>query len=104
MTDVLQNVQREAIAWFEQLSSASNVLRSFLDESEMMNRRWGFGNNPSPVRHYFTGYMALSVNDWENAKLHLEKALESGCFSSEHERLAHSAADAVQQIPFSLWR
>jgi Domain of unknown function (DUF4304) len=98
ITDVIQLLQREATSWFKQFESQSNVLRILLDEPETMSRLWGFGRNPSPIRHYFTGYMALRVNQLEGAKLHLEKALASGCFSSVRDRLACDAAAAAQQI------
>jgi hypothetical protein len=81
--------------WFEQFDSPAEVLRIFCNEAEQ-DHLWGFGNNPSPLRHYFIGYVALNLNDGSLAKEHLEHAMASGCFSSVKERLAKDIERAAR--------
>lgn len=94
LLDVRHAVESTATGWFEQFQSPAEVLRVFRDSSEDMNRLFGFGGNPSPVRHYFSGYVALSLND-PSAKHHLEEALASGRFSSVQARLADDVRRAI---------
>jgi len=86
------------LPWFDQFASPAEVLRILRNEP-LHDRLHGFGNNPSPVRHYFLGYVALSLNDRTAAKEHLQHALDSGCFSSVKERLARDTARAAQPGP-----
>ncbi len=96
LRDVSQCIAATALPWFSHFASLHEVLRIFQTQPEQMSRLWGFGRSPSPVRHYFSGYVALSLND-SSAKHHLEQALLSGCFSSVEARLASDVQQAVQQ-------
>jgi hypothetical protein len=69
-----------ALQWFDRLRDKSEVLRILLKESEEMSRLWGFGNNPSPIRAYLSGYVALKLGKREIAESKLREAAESKCF------------------------
>jgi hypothetical protein len=88
LDDAWAALDGSGLPWFEQFASPAEVLRILRHEPEQQGHLWGFGNNPSPVRHYFIGYAALNLNDGILAKDHLQHALASGCFSSVEERLA----------------
>ena len=94
-------LEGDGLSWFDQFASHAEVLRILRQEPEQQGRLWGFGNNPSPVRHYFIGYVALSLNDGSLAKEHLQHALASGCFSSVEERLAKDIKRASQLSAFT---
>jgi hypothetical protein len=69
------------LAWFERLRDKKEVLRILLNEPEEMSSLWGFGNNPSPVRSYLSGYVALNLGKKELAESKLREAADSKCFS-----------------------
>jgi hypothetical protein len=60
-----------------------------------MGELWGFGRNPSPIRHYFTGYLALKLGRREMARQHLTEALASGCFKQIAERIQRDVERAA---------
>ena len=78
--DVEQQVPL-ALQWFDRLRDKSEVLRILLKEPEKMSRLWGFGNNPSPIRAYLCGYVALKLGQREMAESKLREAAESKCFT-----------------------
>lgn len=97
--DVRLVIESDAIPWFQRFQSLTEVLRILCNEPEQVNHLWGFGANPSPIRHYFIGYVALSLNEHRCAIEHLEQALSSGCFSSVQSRLAEDVRRTAQQSP-----
>jgi len=80
-------LEYEAFCWFQRLENLSEVLRVLIEDDSLMLgdieskvSLWGFGNNPSPIRHYLTGYFALKNGRLELSERHLRAALKSGCF------------------------
>jgi hypothetical protein len=80
MQDVLHRIP-DAVAWFARLGDKNEVLRILQEEKEDLFELWGFGNNPSPIRSYLSGYVALSIGDTELARAELQAAVESNCFT-----------------------
>ena len=75
-------------AWFNRLADISEVLSILLNRDEDMNGLWGFGRNPSPVRSYLTGYVALAAGENGLARDNLKDAVQSECFTANFEDLA----------------
>jgi hypothetical protein len=88
MTDVETLLSQKALPWFGNFADEAFALQVLLNADEEMGELWGFGRNPSPVRHYFTGYVALGADQNETANEHLSLALASGCFKSIESRLS----------------
>jgi len=86
--DVRMAIVRDAFGWFESLRDSGEVLRVLTDEPEDMDHLWGFGRNPSPMRSYLTGYMARSLGKRELAQSCLQEVLQSGSFTSVHNRIS----------------
>ena len=59
-----------------------------------METLWGFGNLPSPMRSYLTGYTALAIGRHNLAKQYLLEAAEKPSFANVAERL-RSVAESV---------
>ncbi|MEM8984783.1 MAG: hypothetical protein AAGC71_17370, partial [Pseudomonadota bacterium] len=78
--DTRMALARDGMPWFERFSESEEVLRTLLEDNEDMQVLWGFGRNPSPIRHYMTGYVSHHVDRKSLAREHLKKAIESGCF------------------------
>ena len=74
--------------WFQRFADPQFALTVLLNEDENMDELWGFGRNPSPVRHYFAGYLALRNEQFDLARERLTAALESKCFETVRDRLA----------------
>jgi hypothetical protein len=88
ITDIEQQTAANVLGWFERLAKLEDALNILLSADEDMSNLWGFGRNASPVRHYFTGYLALRLHSMNLAKHHLGIALDSGCFKQVEKRLA----------------
>jgi uncharacterized protein DUF4304 len=86
--DVRMTILRDGFPWYESLRDTGEVLRVLTDESEDMDRLWGFGANPSPLRFYLTGYVALALGKRELARNSLQAVLRSDSFQSVHQRIA----------------
>jgi hypothetical protein len=71
----------EAAAWFDHLTDKSEVLNILLNQDEDMKGLFGFGRNPSPIRSYLTGYVALAVGNQDLAEEKLGEAVQSNCFT-----------------------
>jgi hypothetical protein len=76
----VQNQIPDALAWFQRLNDRGEVLRVLKEEDENMRLLWGMGRNPSPIRSYLTGYVALANGDRELAELKFGEAVASKCF------------------------
>jgi hypothetical protein len=69
-----------AMAWFARFNDKREVLRVLQEEDEDMMKLWGFGRNPSPLRSYMAGYVALALGDEAFGRLKLREAVDSNCF------------------------
>ena len=78
--DALIALTAVAEPWFDRFQLTTEVLDVLLGADENMADLWGFGKNPSPIRHYMTGYVALNCGERELARFHLTAALASQCF------------------------
>ena len=87
--DVRMAIARDGVPWFSRLAVRNEALRVLLEEGESMSELWGFGRNPSPLRHYLTGYLAHTLGQNGLARRHLSEALASGCFKQMAERIEH---------------
>jgi hypothetical protein len=85
--DVRMALDRDGVPWFGRLADPNEALRVLLEDDERMGELWGFGRNPSPARHYLTGYFALNLGQNGLARQHLSEALASGCFKQVAERI-----------------
>lgn len=92
--DVVEQLP-DAMAWFARLTDKREVLRILREDDEDMTTLWGFGRNPSPLRSYLTGYVALKLADLELARVHLGKAVDSNCFTD----LFTTLEDAINRAP-----
>jgi len=81
MRDVQSQLQK-AFDWFTRLEDRAEVLRILLEKDEDMHQLWGFGRNPSPIRSYSAGYVALTLGDKATATDKLQEAVDSKCFVS----------------------
>jgi len=92
--DVLSQLP-QTLAWFERLANRSEVLRILQEDDHRMPEMWGFGRNPSPIRSYLAGYVALALGQDELAQVRLQEAVDSKCFvnlfSSVHGAIARAA-------------
>jgi len=79
--DVKNQLITQGLPWFERFENMNEVMRTLLEDREDLNGTDGFGRNPSPIRSYLTGYIALSMGDYELAKKALNEAIGSGCFN-----------------------
>jgi len=84
--DLERTFRRDALPWFRRFDQPGEVLRTlFEDEQYADGGTWGFGRNPSPLRHFLIAHVALAQERVELAMQHLETVLESGVFP-EYER------------------
>jgi len=82
VADIAASVVNHGAQWFENISKQEDALRILEEDNEVMGKLWGFGRNPSPIRHYYTGYMALALGRKSVAYQHLKMALDSNCFGA----------------------
>ena len=68
-----------SLAWFERLNQRGEVARILQEDNETA-ALWGFGRNPSPIRSYMIGYVALTRGDRKLAEAKLREAVASKCF------------------------
>jgi hypothetical protein len=90
--DVLSQLPN-AFNWFANLSSKERVLQVLTSEIEDMVKLWGFGRNPSPIRSYLSGYVALALGEQKLAEEKLTEAVTSNCFIN----LFNSTEGAIQR-------
>ena len=97
--DVRKAIAQDGLPWFERLADPAHVLQILLEQEENMNELWGFGRNPSPIRHYLTGYFALNLGHNELARRHLNEALKSNCFDLVAERIERDLEGITRESP-----
>lgn len=82
------------MAWFARLADKAEVLRILVEEDEDMTRLWGFGRNPSPIRSYLAGYVALELENHDLAREKLGRAIHSNCFTHLFDNLEEAIGRA----------
>ena len=87
VTDAATVIDQDGLPWFDRLHDPKEVLRTLLEENEVMEDAWGFGNKESPVRLYLTGYVALHVGEHETAARSFEQLLASEEMARTHDRV-----------------
>jgi len=80
-------ITTEGFAWFQRFSDMREVLRTLLEDAETNEGTWGFGANPSPARHLYRGYVALSLGDAKLASTDLRAVLSSSSFEELREQI-----------------
>ncbi len=96
IADAKKAIVEIGLEWFSRFGDMKEVLRTLLEDSESNENTSGFGANPSPNRHFMTGFTALSVGKVDLAKERIQKALDSGCFK-EYEPKMHAALEATDK-------
>lgn len=84
VTSCIEDVKSKlpsVLKWFSQFERQEDVLDILLNSSESMHKLWGFGRNPSPIRSYLLGYVALSLGNQSLAEEKLQEAVNSECFT-----------------------
>ncbi len=87
IADAADVLQAEALPWFEALDDLEKVLDLLVNAVEKDAGTWGMGANPSPVRHYYTGFIALALERKSLARKHLKAALDSGLYQNVEARI-----------------
>lgn len=82
IADALQVITIAAEPWFKRYESLDQVLSVLMTGEEKDGDTFGFGANPSPIRHYFTGFIASALDKPELVVNHLQAALDSGLFDN----------------------
>jgi hypothetical protein len=95
ISDAARVIESEAFSWFERFENINEVMRTLKYDDLDMDGTLGFGNNPSPIRNYLTGYISLEIGDFTLAASSLKEALDSECFTSE--QLTNDYNDALAQ-------
>ena len=92
IADVIAQLKGHACRWFSDYGSEASALELCLADlpDDPAGIVWGIGNPGSPVRSFDTGYLALSLNKLDLARVHLDKAVK---FYKNSERLAKDLAD-----------
>jgi hypothetical protein len=100
MEDARQIMTVEGLPWFEQFTDLRYVYELLLGDEHYVNGTWGFGAKGSPKRNYLTGYVALTLEDYNTAAQALEAALNSpsyvGVRQHHEESLALAKAHATR--------
>jgi len=78
--DAKKTILENGMPWFNRFNDLNEVLRTLQEDTESNEETSGFGANPSPNRHFMTGYVAFSLGKTQLAADHIQKALLSGCF------------------------
>jgi hypothetical protein len=80
-------IAKKGFAWFQRFSDMREVLRTLKEDNETNEGTWGFGANPSPARHLYRGYVALSLGDTKLAFTDLSRAASSSSYEQLRERI-----------------
>jgi hypothetical protein len=98
IADTKKAILEIGLGWFSRFGNMREVLRTLLEDSESNESTLGFGASPSPVRHFMTGFTALTLGKVDLAKERIQKALGSGCFR-EFEPKMHAALEEMDKRP-----
>lgn len=84
LNDIIPELRRglseEAFPWFQRLSDPREAMKILCRDREDEGKGFGFGADPSPIRHLYRGFIALQAGDKGLAAVDLRKALAAGCF------------------------
>ena len=98
IADARKAILETGLNWFTRFQDQKEVLRTLLEDSEAHEGTHGFGANPSPMRHFMTGFSALSLGQISVARKHLQQALDSRCFK-EFQATIHSTLEGIDKEP-----
>jgi hypothetical protein len=82
MADVERAIVKQALPWFENYEDLRRVLRVLRRGEERQHGTFGFGANPSPMRSFLSGFIALRLGETRVAQQGLQAALDSGLFAN----------------------
>jgi hypothetical protein len=80
VADAKKAILETGLGWFSRFGDMKEVLRTLLEDSESNESTSGFGANPSPIRHFMTGFTALAIE-------RIQVALNSGCFKEFESKM-----------------
>jgi hypothetical protein len=87
VADAKKAILETGLGWFSRFGDMKEVLRTLLEDSESNESTFGFGANPSPIRHFMTGFTALTMGKKDLAVERIHVALNSGCFKEFESRM-----------------
>jgi hypothetical protein len=96
--DAKEALVREGLPWFDRFHNEKEVFRTLIEDDEDVT--WGFGAKDAPMRHYLTGYVALALGEKKVATVHLQRALDSGCFKSSEGALLNTLRNLRNDLPY----
>lgn len=96
IADAKKAILETGLGWFSRFGDMKEVLRTLLEDSESNESTSGFGANPSPLRHFMTGFTALNVGKMGLARERIQKALDSGRFK-EFEPKMHAELEGMDK-------
>jgi hypothetical protein len=98
VADAKKAILDTGLGWFSRFGDMKEVLRTLLEDSECNESTSGIGANPSPSRHFMTGFIALTMGKKDLARERIKQALDSGCFK-EFEPKIHAALEELDKQP-----
>jgi hypothetical protein len=94
IADARKAILEIGLGWFSRFGDMEEVLRTLLEDSESNESTSGFGANPSPIRHFMTGFTSLTLGKMDLARERIKQALDSECFK-EFEPKMHAALEGM---------
>ncbi len=98
VADAKKAILETGLGWFSRFDDMKEVLRTLLEDSESNENTFGFGADPSPIRHFMTGFTALTMGKMDLAIERIHIALNSGCFK-EFESKMQAVLEANDKQP-----
>lgn len=98
VADAKKAIVETGLGWFSRFGDLREVLRTLLEDSESNESTHGFGSNPSPNRHFMTGFTALAIGKKDLAMGRIQLALNSGFFK-EFESKMQAVLEANDNQP-----
>lgn len=100
IADAKKAISEIGLCWFARFENQREVLRTLREDLEEYPGTHGFGANPSPLRHFMTGFSALSLEQDSLAKESLKQAFDSGILK-EFQPSIRAALEAIESKPRS---
>jgi hypothetical protein len=98
IADAKKAILETGLGWFGRFGNMKEVLRTLLEDAESNESTFGFGANPSPIRHFMTGFTALTTGKTLLAIERIQKALDSGCFKEFEAEMNAALVQKDQQF------